>query len=750
MEPLWVFRNRVWRCSGAAALAVTLAVVTAALAAEPCLNTCGDLDGDGEVGVADFSAFVACMGQSPDSSPECLCADMQGSGTIDLHDFALFAALFEQTSDEQPPECTGTAGTTANLTAYRPQHGAGYAPFTRTAVAEADEESANLGPGIRINAPGDVDPAGEDDLIEVTLSVAPPGAQTALRRSTTAIVVWATRDRQPGTEIAFVDNRTDALPLGPAQTELTLWVEWASAGHGTAVLDVEPLASQVPKDALEFHTFQSIVVALGGEDQVPSDPASPTAGTFAVATNLYRAGYDVHMYDEDNVAADGTGATFNEVANAIQHRGVANVAIFGYSHGGGSTYSLSDLLDISRPTLGVFEVQFSSYVDAVRNNSDLDVAQELRRPPSSLYHVNQYQHGVFFQDLGLDGGPVPSSNPPPTGLDVETTPWGDGATHFEIDDFVDVRDLIEASLEAMLTPEERAIAMKSLDGTHSGRFPATGRWPRSQLLMPLILLIGPGSAFGDDQSVLSADPAVQAAITSVLTADSEQQQSDAIEHLRVLDDTARQRLVRQLVYYSRHAQSEQDALAAGAIIRRLNIPDSAVIQALVPLLGTPDSELERLVRNILGGFEERGAGRRPNFSAYLELIANTVREGNEPPDALIRYMYESDPGEALLTLMRSFQLRQPAALKQLLWAEHVVSDVLWKQRYGFLDPDEIEPAAAEELAKLAGHEAWWARLYVAEIMRQHTAFRQPALVELLKHDTHRSVREAIYAAEREK
>ena len=33
--------------------------------------------------------------------------------------------------------------------------------------------------------------------------------------------------------------------------------------------------------------------------------------------------------------------------------------------------------------------------------------------------------------IGLDGGPVPDSNPPPTGLDVETTPWGAGATHFE-------------------------------------------------------------------------------------------------------------------------------------------------------------------------------------------------------------------------------------------------------------------------------------------------------------------------------
>ena len=737
------------RLSGSA-LAVALAAVAPAVAADVCPFTCGDLDGDGEVNLTDFVAFTDCMGQSPGSSPECLCADMDGSGAIDLRDFALFAVLFGHVSDETPPDCTGAIGSTANLTAYRPQHGADYAPFAWAVVADADEESTTLGPGIRINAPGDVDPAGEDDLIEVELGVDPPGAQLALRRSTAALAVWTTRDKQPGTEIAFVDDRSDALPLGPAQTELIVWVEWVSSEHGTAELDVEPLAATLPKDTLVFHTFQSIVVALGGEDQVPSDPAAPTAGTFAVAIDLYRAGYDVHMFDEDDVAADGTGAVFDEVANAVQNRGVDEIAVFGYSHGGGSTYSLVDLLDISRPGLGVFEIQFSSYVDAVRNNSDIDVAQELRRPPSSLYHLNQYQHGVFFEDLGLDGGPVPDSHPPPTGLDVESTPWGTGATHFEVDDFVEVRDLIEASLEPLVTREQRVVAMRTLERMHSSRLRAAGGGALSRMLIPLILFVTPGGAPGDDQAVFSADPALQDAIASVLAAATEQQQSNALNQLRARDDVTHQRLVRELVYYSSRADDTLEAMAAGAIFRRLDIPDQVVMAALVPLLGTTDPDLGKSVRNILGGLEGRRAGRSPDFSAYREIIADAAREANEPPDALIRYMYESDAGEALLTLMRAYQLRQPAALKTLLWAEHVVSDVLWKQRNGFLNPDEIEPAATEELARLAGHEAWWVRLYVAEIVRQHPEFRQPALIERLKRDAHPLVREAVSATEREK
>lgn len=439
------------RFTGLTFIAV-LALTAPVFAADSCPFACGDLNGDSEIELADFQEFASCMGQAPDSSQECFCADMDGSGAIDLRDFALFTPVFGQTSDEAPPGCSGAWGSTAEMTAFRPQHGGGYAPFVPTAVDEAEENSAALGPGIRINEPGDTDPDGEDDLIEVHLTIDPPGAQLALRRSDAVLRVWTTRDKQAGTEIAFVDHESDALPFGPSGTELTVWVEWASAAHGTADLHVEPLTASVPKDTLTFHTFHSIVAALGGENQVPSDPADPDAGTFVVATGLYRQGYDVHMFDEDDVSADGSGVVFDEIVNAVQHRGVDEVAIFGYSHGGGSTYDLADLLDLNRPTIGFFDIQFTSYVDAVSNDSDIDVAQELRRPPSSAYHLNHYQHGVFFEDLGLDGGPVPDSNPPPTGLDVETTPWGADATHFEVDDFVQVRDLIEVSLIPRVTP----------------------------------------------------------------------------------------------------------------------------------------------------------------------------------------------------------------------------------------------------------------------------------------------------------
>ncbi len=331
------------------------------------------------------------------------------------------------------------------LTAYRPQHGAGYAPFARTAVPEALEDDLSFGPGIRVNGAGESDPAGEDDLIELEVGRVLHNAEFVLERSGPELSVWRTRTKQPGTELVFTGNRSAPLAFGHAP-RLTLWVEWPSAAPGLATLELRALAPDARFDRLVFHAFQGMVVALGGEGQTPQVPVDPNHGTFVIAIELYERGYDVLMRDEDDVTADGSGPVYSEVANAIQHRAVSALGVFGYSHGGGSTYDLCERLNTFRATLGTFAIGFTSYVDGVQNDSDIDVDMELRKPPSSGYHANQFQHGTFA-DFFLDGGPVPASFPAPTGLDVETIFWGVGATHFVVDDFGQVRDFILQNLE---------------------------------------------------------------------------------------------------------------------------------------------------------------------------------------------------------------------------------------------------------------------------------------------------------------
>ncbi len=334
---------------------------------------------------------------------------------------------------------------TDGLTAFRPQHGAGYAPFVRTAVPETEEEDPALGPGIRINGLGELDPAGEDDLIEVVARQVLRNATLVLERSGPELAVWLTRTKEAGTEVPFTGNRSAPLAFSTGPT-LQLWVEWIGAEHGFSGLALQALEPDAVLDRLTFHSFQSIVVALGGEGQMPVIPPDPNHGTFIVAIDLYPQGYDVHMYDEDKVGADGSGLVYDEIVNAIQFRGVDEVAIFGYSHGGGSTHDLAERLDAFRAGIGAFSISFTSYVDGIENDSDTDVDPELRYPPSSAYHANQYQRGSFA-DFFLDGGPVPGSDPPPTGLDVETTFWGVGATHFIVDDYMQVRDFILLNLD---------------------------------------------------------------------------------------------------------------------------------------------------------------------------------------------------------------------------------------------------------------------------------------------------------------
>ena len=335
-----------------------------------------------------------------------------------------------------------------DVQAFRPQHGSGYAPLPRRAVAEADEEDPDFGPGIRINQPGELDPAGEDDLIEILVDVVPVGAPFRLRRDTSAVRLWNTRNRAAGTEILFSNDVTPALTAGGRRK---LWVEWAAPVHGLGSLKLEPDVTGSPGgsngslDRLLFHTFQGIVIALGGEGQVPSVPVDPNHGSFLVGVEAYESGFDVFLYDEDNVSASGAGAVYDEVETAIDVRRVSDVAVFGYSHGGGSTYDLSDRLDANRATLGPFVIPFTSYVDSVENDSNFDVDMELRLPPSTQLHVNHYQRGSFI-DAFLDGGPVPGSIPAPSGLDVETTVWGAGATHFIVDDYSQVLDRILTNL----------------------------------------------------------------------------------------------------------------------------------------------------------------------------------------------------------------------------------------------------------------------------------------------------------------
>ena len=343
--------------------------------------------------------------------------------------------------------CDGPFVPSLDLDAWRPMTGsaASGAPFQRWAVDEIEENT----PGARLRINGDDDDAdgladrtdigvaGENDLVELTLTVdppsPPPGYEYVLARSNANLRVW-----NESTRNTEVTGPGDVAVLSFASTTRTLWAESPFGGEGNLEFIARHVTTgaTVASDLIHFVPFTSVFIALGGEGQVPADPPlEPTNhGMFQVAIQLYRTGYDVHMYDEDVVPMSGAGAAYNEVVGAVQKRGVSHVAIYGYSHGGGSTNDLARRLDANRATIGAFIIDFTGYVDGIDNDSDFDIDTETALPPTTQYHANWYQHpGCGF--LQLCGGPIAGAN---LNVNVTATPWGSGLTHFTIDDAPEV------------------------------------------------------------------------------------------------------------------------------------------------------------------------------------------------------------------------------------------------------------------------------------------------------------------------
>lgn len=233
------------------------------------------------------------------------------------------------------------------------------------------------------------------------------------------------------------------------------------------------------------------------------------------------------------------------------------------------------------------------------------------------------------------------------------------------------------------------------------------------------------------------DAQFEARVRAVMSPTDAPAQEQALAALRTMDSAE---LIPRLVRFSAHAENTREGMAAGVIIERLRLSRSAVIAGLIPHLGTEDEPFDASIRGILRSYEGRDGDRAPDFSIYREFVESAARADEHPPESLVLYLYESDPGAALMLMMRAHGLRDPTEIKAVLWGEHVVADALWRQRYGFLEPGRVDPDAARELSRLATSSQWWARLYVAEILHQHAVFRRDGLVAALAHDSHALVR----------
>lgn len=399
-----------------------------------------------------------------------------GLATNTLYQYVVIA---RRNPDSVPSKLAEAVTTQSNLTAYRPQwvkdfekpeEGAFYDRYGRWSVLDEQEISVTEGPGIRINADDDdgngISDRGdtsavpqENDLIEVKIDRVPgSGAHSLFIGGQLQVFYHADRTQQilSGDPIGFVDDTA------------TVFVEWVSSSHGTALLTLNQ--GVTPMDTVRFHSFRSIVVVFGGNSQNAYDsdgdgsmgdpvegllsPEGNREGMFDYAQNLYLTGWDVYAFNEEELRDDNVEGSiaYQEVTNALDRRFVGTAfdggfSLIGYSQGGGAVWVLADAIYRRNETPDNVTT-FAVYVDAVDHNlADPDGPAPETREPLAAFTLNLYQRTI----LPPNGNAI---DEPHLGIveqyNVNDTPGFEDVGHQQIDDEFTFHALITDRLLGIL------------------------------------------------------------------------------------------------------------------------------------------------------------------------------------------------------------------------------------------------------------------------------------------------------------
>lgn len=298
--------------------------------------------------------------------------------------------------------------------------------------------------------------------------------------------------------------------------------------------------------------------------------------------------------------------------------------------------------------------------------------------------------------------------------------------------------------------------------------------------------------------IAKSDPAMQsqikAAVGVVLSENLNQVRTnwEAARELKKLKELAEkeEKIVEQLAIYAltEGEPEEHKDLQAIAVLNTLHLRPSVIIRVLAPYLDSGNQQLHGFAEMWFHSHDnaEAASPRLPpfkpvNYDDYEEYVSRKLGRDEKVPTGFIKYIFKRLPGRALLVfayasrapdtvarlkLMRNvFEDRQQgrvpepqdvtaaqleergkvrsAARREIRLAEHMVSNAIWLKENDFTERFQAElPEAMAELEKLAKRDEWWARLYVAHIMRQHIFLRQADVWARLEKDDEELVRQA--------
>ena len=239
---------------------------------------------------------------------------------------------------------------------------------------------------------------------------------------------------------------------------------------------------------------------------------------------------------------------------------------------------------------------------------------------------------------------------------------------------------------------------------------------------------------------LIGDAAVQSALAEAAATRDVEAFEAAARRVWVLADRDAERFVGQLLVFS--ATDTSRRAVASRVLATARLQKETLVSAVAPQLDNGDANIRAHASAWLSECEDMSAARPPDFSSHRAIIEDAVRAGREPQASLVRRMYALDPGEALRTMVRAMQLRKPEEIRPILWAEHVVADLMWRRRYGIVGPKDTDAAVRAEIDKASRHDLWWVRLYAARIVHDSPELAGPEVVARLAADRHPLVREA--------
>jgi hypothetical protein len=222
---------------------------------------------------------------------------------------------------------------------------------------------------------------------------------------------------------------------------------------------------------------------------------------------------------------------------------------------------------------------------------------------------------------------------------------------------------------------------------------------------------------------------------------------EGLQELEKLDGLSNDKgeLVKQLATFvatERH-EEDQQVIVALMFLDFLDLPPSVPIRVLAPYLNTDNVPLRQFVVSWFQHLDK--ASNLPlkpgNYQDYAIYVRSRITKNETIPDAFVNYLYDQMPDRALIVFY--FGHGPPQKPNDILLAEHTVSNALWLKENEFdAQFQKVLPEANAELAKLARHEEWWVRLYVAKMMGRHLELRQDDVIDVLAKDKNSLVAKA--------